>query len=298
MNITTATPAEIDTRIAAIAVRRSEIEMGFQRAEYVITNRYASDESIAKAQADVKALNAELADLIDEVAPLNAAYRAQRWTRYYLVTNSNGHVHTSTECETCFADTSFGWLTQFSGTEQDEMGKLSGMDACARCFPNLPAEVMQAKRDARVDTPERITAREEREAAAAARDAKKAAKLAKAAAEAITNPDGTPVQDIAGNVLAREPKVRSEYINDAALAQFMTQPELVFQGGLSDEEHQAVCAKRAANLGADAARYLAALAHKAGVTTDEMTAQLEKKVQAAYRRIAKDAKEFNARNSW
>lgn len=298
MNITTATPAEIDTRIAAIAVRQAEIQMGLQRAQYTLDSKYVSESELDKAVETIKALNAERGELFDEVAPLNEAYRAQRWTRFYLVTNSNGHVHTSTECETCFADTSFGWLTQFSGTEQDEMGKLSGMDACARCFPNLPAEVMQAKRDARVDTPERIQAREEREAAAAERDAKKAAKAAKAAAEAITNPDGTPVQNIAGHVIAREPQVRSEYVNDAALAQFMAQPELVFQGGLSDEEHQAVCAKRAANLEADAQRYLAALAHKAGVTTDEMAAQLDKKVQAAYRKIAREAVEFNARNNF
>lgn len=298
MNITTATPAEIDTRIAAIAVRQSEIQMGLQRAQYTLDSKYASESELDKAVETIKALNAERGELFDEVAPLNEAYRAQRWTRFYLVTNSNGHVHTSTECETCFADTAFGWLTQFSGTEQDEMGKLSGMDACARCFPNLPAEVMQAKRDARVDTPERIQAREEREAAAAECEAKKAAKLAKAAAEAIAMPDGSPVTDIAGNVLARESKVRSEYVNDAALALFMAQPELVFQGGLSDDEHKAICAKRTANLEADSARYLAALAHKAGVTTEEMAAQLDKKVQAAYRRIAKDAIEFNARNSF
>jgi hypothetical protein len=298
MDITTATPAEIDTRIAAISLRLAEIQMSFRRADYILGGAYLSAEELAKTEDEVKALNAEQSDLLAELGLLTDAYRAQRWTRFYLVLNSNGHVHTSTECDTCFDDTDFGWLTQFSGTEQDEMGKLSGEAACARCFPNLPAEVMQAKRDARIDTPKRIAEREEREAAAAARDAKKAAKAAKAAAEAITNPDGTPVENIAGHVLSREPQVRSEYVNDAALAQFMAQPELVFQGGLSDEEHQAVCAKRAANLEADAARYLAALAHKAGVTTDEMAAQLAKKVQAAYRRIAKDAVEFNARNSF
>ncbi|HEY0437644.1 MAG TPA: hypothetical protein VGC92_13470, partial [Phenylobacterium sp.] len=91
-------------------------------------------------------------------------------------------------CETCFDDTLFGWLTQFSDTDHDEMGKLSGMDACARCFPNLPAEIMQAKRDARVDVPERIAEREARQAAAAA-------KKAKAAANGITDVDGSPLKD-------------------------------------------------------------------------------------------------------
>jgi hypothetical protein len=295
MNITTATPAEIDTRIAAIAVRQSEIEHGLMRAQYVLDSKYVSAESTEKAVAEIKGLNAERIELFEELAPLNAAYRAQRWTRFYLVLNSNGHVHTSTECETCFADTDFGWLTQFSGTEQDEMGKLSGMDACARCFPNLPAEVMQAKRDARVDTPERIVAREEREAAAAARDAKKAAKAAKDAAEAITNPDGTPVLDSIGYEIKRESKVRSEYIENAAMAIFFGTPAQVFQGSLDNAYHVRVCGEYAASHAKDAQRYLAALAHKAGVTTEEMAAQLDKKVQAKVRSAIKAAQAEMAR---
>jgi hypothetical protein len=189
MNITTATPVEIDTRIAAILFRRAEIEHGLMRAQYTLDSEFASAESIAKAEAEIKAFNVERDELITERETLDDEYRGRgTWTRYFLVTNTNGHVHTSTECDTCFDDTDFGWLTQFSGTEQDEMGKLSGEAACARCFPNLPAEVMQAKRDARIDTPARIAAREEREAAAAA-------KKAKAAANGITDVDGTPLKD-------------------------------------------------------------------------------------------------------
>jgi hypothetical protein len=295
MNITTATPVEIDTRIAAIAVRQSEIQMGLQRAQYTLDSKYASESELDKAVETIKALNAERGELFDEVAPLNEAYRAQRWTRFYLVTNSNGHVHTSTECETCFDDTSFGWLTQFSGTEQDEMGKLSGMDACARCFPNLPAEVMKAKRDARVDTPERIQAREEREAAAAEREAKKAEKAAKAAREAITNPDGTPLMDSIDWVVKSETKARSLYVEDAAMAIFFGTPAQVFQGSMDDAYHVRVCGEYAASHAKDAQRYLAALAHKAGVTTEEMAAQLDKKVQAKVRSAIKGAQAEMAR---
>lgn len=297
MDITTATPAEIDTRIAAIAVRLAEIEMGFKRADYILTSLYVSREEIAKAEAQVKALNAEQTELLDELAPLNEAYRAQRWTRYYLVLNNNGHVHTSTECETCFADTSFGWLTQFSGTEHDEMGKLSGMDACARCFPNLPAEVMKAKRDARVDTPQRITEREEREAAAAARAAKKAEKAAKAAAEAITNPDGSTLLDSIGWEVKREAKARSLYVEAASAALLAAHPESNYQGPLSDEQHREICERHRVEEQEHADRYLAALAHKAGVTTEAMAAELDKKVQAKFRSIRRDAEACKARNS-
>jgi hypothetical protein len=289
MNITTATPAEIDTRIAAIAVRQSEIQTGLQRAQYTLDSKYASESELDKAVETIKALNVERGELFDEVAPLNEAYRAQRWTRFYLVTNSNGHVHTSTECETCFADTDFGWLTQFSGTEQDEMGKLSGDAACARCFPNLPAEVMKAKRDARIDTPKRIAEREERDAAKAAREAKKAAKAAKDAAEAITNPDGTPVLDSIGYEIKRDAKVQSEYVEEASSALFFADSTNVFRGSIELDEHKAMCARRAAISAEHAVRYLAALAHKAGVTTEEKAAELDKKVQAKLRATIRGA---------
>lgn len=189
-NLATATPAEIDTRFAAVMVRRAEIEMGIRRAEYTIDGGiYVTDQAKAKAETDIRNFVIERNTLIEERETLDDEYRGRGgWTRYYLVTNTGGHVHTSTSCDTCFDDTDFGWLTQFSGTDQDEMGNLSGEAACARCFPNLPAEVMQAKRDARVDTPARIAAREEREAAAAA-------KQAKAAANGITAVDGTPLKD-------------------------------------------------------------------------------------------------------
>jgi hypothetical protein len=187
-NLATASPAEIDTRIAAIMIRRGEIKHGLMRADYVMKCNY-SDDSIAKAKAEIKTFHAEMELLVTELGELDDEYRGRGgWNRYYLVLNSNGHVHTSTSCDTCFADTDFGWLTQFSGTDHDEMGTLSGMDACARCFPNLPVEVMQAKRDARVDTPARIAEREARQTAAAV-------KQAKAAANGITDVDGTPLKD-------------------------------------------------------------------------------------------------------
>jgi hypothetical protein len=296
MDITTATPAEIDTRIAAILFRRVEIENGLMRAQYVLDSKYVSAESTAKAEAEIKAFNAERDELITERETLDDEYRGRgTWTRYFLVTNTNGHVHTSTECDTCFDDTDFGWLTQFSGTEQDEMGKLSGEAACARCFPNLPAEVMQAKRDARIDTPKRIAEREERDAAKAAREAKKAAKAAKDAAEAITNPDGTPLMDSIDWVVKSETKARSLYVEDAAMAIFFGTPAQVFQGSTDNAYHVRVCGEYAASHAKDAQRYLAALAHKAGVTTEEMAAQLDKKVQAKVRSAIKGAQAEMAR---
>jgi hypothetical protein len=293
----TATPAEVDIRIAEIMKIRGDIEIARMRAQYALDSKYDFDGIKARAAEQLEELDAREASLVTEQAELEGRYRIARWNRFWIVLNSNGHVHTSTACGTCFVDTAFGWLPQFSGTEQDEMGTLSGTDACAVCFPNLPAEVMQAKRDARVDTPERIADRETREAAAAERAARKAAKEAKAAAEAITSPDGTPLMDSIDYVVKREAQARSLYVEAAASALLAAEPESNYQGPLSDEEHAEICARSQARETADAARYLAALAHKADVTTEEMAAQLDKKVQAKYRSYRKAALAARARNA-
>lgn len=298
MDIATAAPVEIDTRIAEINRLIQDLEHNFKRLDYIIKNPL-SEQALAKAEADAKELAERHFILDNELMMLHAEYNGRGgWNRFYLVTNSNGHVHTTMDCDTCFDTTDFGWLVQFSGTDREEMGKLAGMDACARCFPGLPAEIMKAKRDARVDTPERIAARQQREAEAVERDAKKAAKAAKAAAEAITNPDGTPVLDSIDYEITRESKVRSEYVTEAAQALFYDLPDEVLRmRGATDVEHAATCARYAEVARGHAARYLAALAHKVGITTEEMAAELDKKVQTKFRAIrreaVKEAKRFN-----
>jgi hypothetical protein len=106
--------------------------------------------------------------------PLEAAYDANPWTRYWLVNNSNGHVHTNTRCRTCYTTTRFVWLTEQSGMSRDDLTDLAGELSCAECFPNLPAEIMARK--TRIEDPAKRKTRLEREAAKAERLAKKVAK--------------------------------------------------------------------------------------------------------------------------
>ena len=45
-----------------------------------------------------------------EEAKLQEAYTG--WSRFFLVTSSTGHVHSSTSCSTCRPTTTYGWLPE------------------------------------------------------------------------------------------------------------------------------------------------------------------------------------------
>lgn len=62
------------------------------------------------------------------------------WSRFFLVTSSTGHVHSSTECHTCRDTTTYGWLPELSGeSEADAVTKL-GAVLCSVCFASAPVE--------------------------------------------------------------------------------------------------------------------------------------------------------------
>jgi hypothetical protein len=131
-------------------------------------------QEIADAQYQIRVLR-------DEAAPLNAEFYAEQWSRFFLVNNNNGHIHSSMSCSTCFFDTSFGWLPELSGLTEKDAVEAYGAILCSICYPSAPVEwtngishVAQAEKD-------------ERAAAKAERDATKAAK-------AITNPDGSTLR--------------------------------------------------------------------------------------------------------
>lgn len=107
---------------------------------------------------------------------LKRAYAARPWTRAFLVTD--GHVHSSMECSTCFPTTEFSWLTQFSDHNEDEIVEAAGERACTVCYPSAPTLRSFEKASALFteEEAERNKAREQRKAEKAERAAKKAAK--------------------------------------------------------------------------------------------------------------------------
>lgn len=269
MSVTTATPSEVDTRIVEICTEVERVKRDMTIAQRCLESDLRVPLRTEQARRDLDALSIRRKDLETELNVLDREYRRRRWTRYYLVQNTGGHVHTSTACDTCHVTTSFGWLTQYSGTDHDEMGRLAGMDACARCFPHLPPEVMRAKRDALVDTPQRLRERAQREA-------DQSVEKARAAAKGITSPEGVPLHAV--DVLTDGRLVRGDLIKTEVAAS-----RRAMQDGFDlrwyGEDHPHAPAWRET-----VHRMLAALAHKRGTTVEAERAELAKKVEAKYRR--------------
>ena len=69
---------------------------------------YSSDvERINKYKNKVEELQIEYKKISEEIRKLNAIYYQDPWTRAFLVINSNGHVHSSMDCNTCFPTTRY-----------------------------------------------------------------------------------------------------------------------------------------------------------------------------------------------
>ncbi|MDX3260761.1 hypothetical protein PV336_16190 [Streptomyces sp. MI02-2A] len=199
MDLTTATPVEIDTalyatfvKIEGIAHQRNVAQARINRIDGTEPGSYESKlpqyspAARANLAEEVERLEAEITKVTgEEVVPLNAEYWRRPWTRYYLVDNTNGHVHKDQDCTTCFDDTRYAWLIEQSGMSAEDLVELAGEKACTVCFPWAPVDVL--KQRTKLEAPERKAARLERERKKAEREAKKAAK-------AIANPDGSPLK--------------------------------------------------------------------------------------------------------
>ena len=115
-----------------------------------------------------------------ETKELNDVFLEFQWTRAFLVLNSNGHIHSSLDCSTCFPTTRYEWLTQYSSDPESEIVALAGETACTVCYPSAPADILN--QPATIQS----KARSEREAASSARAAAKAVREAKKKASAPT----------------------------------------------------------------------------------------------------------------
>lgn len=199
MNFETATPVEIDTPLAAIYERiydlQFDLAVACNRADSYQAGlekyeagdfRYSS--YTAEYLTTLEAKIAEISDAIEEARAETLPYEAEftrrgGWTRAWLVDNTNGHVHNSMNCSTCFETTRFGWLPQVSGFDEAEIVAQAGEKACTICYPSAPAEVLN--NPSALELPRR---REER----LAREAEKAEKMAAKAAKSLSH-DGSVV---------------------------------------------------------------------------------------------------------
>lgn len=112
---------------------------------------YANDVQLVKHAAEYRE---KLRALRDEAAPYEDEYATRPWNRYFLVTNSNGHVHRGMDCSTCYQTTQYAWLVDLADCDETAMVEQYGTMACTICFPDaptLPAWKNAEARDAAVE---------------------------------------------------------------------------------------------------------------------------------------------------
>lgn len=80
------------------------------------------------------------------VEEVESEYASRPWSRYWLVTTSDGHIHASTGCCTCNkgrSPTGFALVPYLSGsTPADAVADL-GPALCSVCFPEAPVESLE-----------------------------------------------------------------------------------------------------------------------------------------------------------
>lgn len=129
------TPVEIDT---AIAEQLIKVSKAVHKLDSIERQTWMSDWE-DKYSAALQVADEETA----KADALQALYTG--WTRYWHVTNTNGHIHTSTNCSSCFPDTQYGWRTDLSGLTPQEVVDREAYNACSVCMPIAPAEQRAAR---------------------------------------------------------------------------------------------------------------------------------------------------------
>lgn len=215
---------------------------------------YYAEKAVARDLAEVASTTEALAKVRAEAAPLEAIFNEEQWSRFFLVTNTNGHIHSSMNCSTCYFDTSFAWLPQLSGLTEPDAVEEQGAILCSICFPSAPVEwtngvskATQAERDARA--------------------AEKAEREAAKAAKAITAPDGSPLQGKYG-------EIRTEVTARRELSGMLVN---ALYYGPEEYEHYA-------------RRLAEAIAHKTGEDVETLLTEARAKAKKRYDREMKEAR--------
>jgi len=280
MDLTTSTPAEIDTALAPIEGRIGDLvgrlmqQVQYRQdhvegmAKLAAGNRIYSSYSqsgIDRIDAVIAEIKSGIATAKAEAAPLHAEFtRRGGWTRAFLVlTSGKGHVHSSMNCSTCYSTTQYGWLPQVSGHDEAEIVSGAGSDACTVCFPSAPVETAGARTILHSTEVDAQAARDERQA-------KRDAKAAKAAADALIDPATSKAIRDSSGWEAKEKSATSDYVEAAAYLQAVAE----------GYPH----AGRVSNCAVYVVRFVTAMAAKHGKTEAEVVADLAKKVAARVRR--------------
>jgi hypothetical protein len=298
MNLTTATPVEIDTVLADLMTKAYALDMerdlNLKRAREIedgVAKRAAgnlsysgsswSQERADEYRAKADKIATQIIVLDEQARPLHEEFtRRGGWTRAFLATSANGHIHSSRSCSTCYATTQFFWFTDLSGHDEAEIVAKAGSDACTVCYPSAPVNDLKRPRSIFSDDEKAAQqAREDRAAAKAARDAKKIEKgLTADGSEFVVeyveqNAPGWERNDAGQQVHVRRDRVRTErFKTEQAAVQWVVQ-----YAAWGDD-------LRTSDKAAGFAQVIEAVAAKHGKTVADVTADIEKKVAAKIKR--------------
>lgn len=238
-------------------------------------------ESVTRAQDYQARQEKALRDHLAEVAPFEAEYsRRGGWSRYFVVQNDNGHIHSSMQCSTCNREgqlTRFGWLTGFSGVAAELLTDQVGPTACTVCFPW--AETIRIEHLAEV--------KRQRASEKAVKDAEK---IRVANEKGITTPEGEKLYAGRDNVswdVCKTLRTAEIAATDALLELLLeirtsTDPEWAYRYENRTTESIQI------RIAAHAWCLLRSIAAKKGETFQEVFETHEKKAQAKLRKIDRD----------
>ncbi len=169
---TNAREATIDTEIAKTFNEWQRLA-GYTHAAAARVER-ARDFNRARMEADHAEYAAKSAAAYAVYTEADAQYEG--WARFFLVKNTNGHIHSTMNCSTCNWDTRFGWLTDMSGLTETDAVAAHGQRLCSVCFPTAPVEWRETyyADEKKARKAERAEARAAKTAAKVERDAKRA----------------------------------------------------------------------------------------------------------------------------
>jgi len=249
---------------------------GVEDKDGYYANRY--QKTIADLENQIEQERALLDDVKMEAEPYEAEFTARGgWSRFYQVTNSNGHVHTSMHCSSCNSSTEFHWHADRSGSTDDEIVADAGEEACTFCFPNAPVDT--TNRPSKMDTPARAQQKADRQARFEKKAAADAAKLAKS----ITNPDGTPLRLDKYTVIKTERAAEMELVDN--IMHNFTYLDVTERDLGADAARDEWASKKIS----DMRTLLTALAAKRGQSEDEALSTMHDKVVAKLKREDKDS---------
>lgn len=137
--VTDMTRPEAEAKCRAIAA-----EHGPDASDYTLLGSWNLGQ-LRRSLEGLDATRAELVRIEAEMAPLEAVFAEHRWSRFFLVTSSAGHIHSSMSCSTCRPTTAYGWLPSLSGKSEADAVAEHGPALCSTCFASAPVEMVGGK---------------------------------------------------------------------------------------------------------------------------------------------------------